>query len=237
VPADCRGADRSTPRASALTTWLSGLSALLVAVLGSGCAATSSSGQAQTADPAGVIVSTVLADTTYHGAEPRPPYRMPDVTLTDTDGKPFNLVTDTTRRVTLVFFGYTYCPDVCPLVMSDLTAALLRLPAAVRARTQMLFITTDPARDTPSALRSYLDRYNPRFVGLTGSLSDIRTAGRALGVPIEGKHRLPSGGYDVAHGTSVIGFRGDTAPVVWTQGTPVTDLAADITRLAQPSPG
>lgn len=205
----------------------------LVVALASGCAAAGAGPSAESTNPAGVIVATVSDDASYRGAEPRPPYRMPDVTLTDTAGKPFNLVRDTTHPVTLVFFGYTYCPDVCPLIMTDLTAAILRLPADVRANTQLLFITTDPARDTPPVLRSYLDRYNPDFVGLTGSLADIRTAGTALGVPIEGKHRLPSGGYDVAHGTTVIGFRGDTAPVVWTQGTPVTDLVTDITHLAQ----
>lgn len=202
----------------------------------SACAPATPDSTTGATNPAGVVVSTVRDDTTYRGAEPNPPYAMPDITLTATDAKPFNLVDDTTAPVTLVFFGYTSCPDVCPLVMSDLTAALLQSPPQVREEVQLLFITTDPARDTPPVLRRYLDRYNPDFVGLTGRLADLRAAGAALGVPIGGQHRLPNGGYDVAHGTSVIGFRGDAAPVVWTQGTPVADLVADIKTLTTAGP-
>ncbi len=179
------------------------------------------------------MVSELDPNSPYRGAELSSPYAMPDITLTATDGRPFDLVADTTRPVTVVFFGYTHCPDVCPLVMSDLTAAVLRLPADVRDQTQLLFVTTDPARDTPQALRRYLDRYSDDFVGLTGDRAELVTAAKAMGVPIAGTTRLPSGGYDVSHGAQVIGFRGDRAPVVWTQGTPVDDLVADITTLAE----
>jgi protein SCO1 len=181
----------------------------------------------------GVIVSEINPGSTYRGAELATPYRMPDVALSSSAGGSFNLVSDTTRPVTLVFFGYVQCPDVCPLVMSDLTAALLQVPADVSDRTQLLFITTDPGRDTPEALRSYLDRYHDDFLGLTGPRKRIVAAAEQLGVPIGEASRLPGGGYDVSHGAQVIGFRGDTAPVVWTEGTPVEDLAADITTLAR----
>lgn len=183
-------------------------------------------------NPGGVVISNVEEDTTYYGAEPLSPYEMPDVTLTATNEEPFNLIRDTGYPVTLVYFGYTYCPDVCLLVMSDLTSALAQLPPDVRKRTQLLYITTDPARDTPDVLRSYLDRYDEDYVGLTGSLHDIVAAADNLGVAIEGRRRLPSGGYEVGHGAQVIGFEGDLAPVLWTQGTPVADMVADITKLA-----
>jgi protein SCO1 len=168
----------------------------------------------------------------FHGAEPAAPMPMPDITLRDTDGQPFNLVTDTTHPVTLVFFGYTNCPDVCQLVMSDLTMAYAELPSDIRRETQVLFVTTDPARDTGSVLRSYLDRYDSSFVGLTGRLRSIVAAADALGVAITGQKKLPSGGYDVGHGAQVIGFAHETAPVIWTPGTPVGDMAADIEALA-----
>lgn len=202
----------------------------LVAVAGCGPVATPRAEPSTNA--AGVVISTPADNTAYRGAEPLPPYRMPDLTLTETGGSAFNLLTDTTHAVTLVFFGYTHCPDVCPLVMSDLTSAVVSLPDDVRAQTQLIFISTDPTRDTPGVLRSYLDRYDSSFVGLTGELIDVKAAGTALGVPIGGKRRLPSGGYDVSHGAQVVGFRGDVAPVVWTEGTSVPDLVADITRLA-----
>lgn len=182
-------------------------------------------------NPGGALISGV-EEGTFRGAEPASPYRMPDLTLTATNGRPFNLVTDTAYPVTLVFFGYTHCPDVCPLVMSDVTSALTQLPPEVREETQLVFVTTDPARDTPVVLRSYLDRYDSDFVGLTGDLETIVTAADDMGVAIEGKQTLPSGGYDVGHGAQVIGFKGDEAPVLWTEGTPVTDMADDIIALA-----
>jgi protein SCO1 len=168
----------------------------------------------------------------FRGAEPAAPLAMPNVTLQTTDGKPFNLVTDTTHPVTLVFFGYTNCPDVCPLVMSDLTLAYAELPSDVRDQTQVLFVTTDPVRDTGSVLRSYLDRYNPAFVGLTGRLRRITAAAADMGVAITGRKALPNGGYDVGHGAQVIGFAHETAPVIWTPGTPIADIVADIETLA-----
>jgi protein SCO1/2 len=183
-------------------------------------------------NPAGVVISGV-DESRYHGAEPATPYTMPDITLTATDDEPFNLRTDTGHEVTLVFFGYTNCPDVCQLVMSDMTSEILQLSGEVREQTQFVFITTDPERDTTSALREYLDRFDPDFVGLTGELDQITAAAEAMGVPISGMKKLPSGGYEVGHGAQVVGFRGDKAPVIWTHGTPVPDLAAGITALAE----
>ena len=80
--------------------------------------------------------------------------------------------------------------------------------------------------------RPYLDHYNPDFVGLTGSLDTVVKAAHDMGVAIDGTHKLPSGGYDVGHGAQVIGFSGDKAPVIWTEGTPVSDIVSDVTALA-----
>lgn len=208
--------------------WAVAVVAVLVAA---GCGGDPSVAQNSAANPGGVVVSTG-GSSLYRGAEPARPYQMPDVTLTATNNRDFNLLTDTGYAVTLFFYGYTHCPDVCPLVMSDLAQAMLQLPDSVRAQTQLIFITTDPARDTPSVLRSYLDHYNRDFVGLTGNLADILKASQDMGVAIEGQHRLASGGYDVAHGAQVIGFHDNVAPVIWTQGTPVADMVHDIETLA-----
>jgi protein SCO1/2 len=207
--------------------------AVVVLSLLTGCAG-ASGGQRGRSNPAGVEISGVSDDSAYRGAELPEPYRMPNITLTADNGQPFNLVGDTAHPVTLVFFGYTNCPDECPLVLSELASVYQKLPAAVRAKTQVLFVTTDPARDSDEVLRTYLSRFNPSFVGLRGSLPDIIAAGKAMGVAITGKHRLPGGGYDVGHSSQVIGFRGDRAPVIWTQGTPVRDIVSDILELAGP---
>lgn len=207
---------------------------LLVTTVGSSCGGAAEPDLPEPDNPGGVIISPAQDDSRFLGAEPATPYRMPDVTLTATNQEEFNLITDTGYPVTLVFFGYTHCADVCPLVMSDLTAAYLQLPDDVRERTQVVVITTDPRRDTPEELRAYLDRYHDDFVGLTGNLPDIVSAADAMGVVVEGTKRLPSGGYDVGHGAQVIGFLEDQAPVIWTEGTPVSDLVADVTELAGP---
>jgi protein SCO1/2 len=183
-------------------------------------------------DPRGPALSGGTTQAAFRGVVLAEPITMPSSTLETTDGKPFNLVTNTTRPVTLVFFGYINCPDVCPLVMSDLTLAYAELPSDVRDQTQVLYITTDPARDTGSVLRSYLDRYNSAFVGLTGRLRRIEAAASDLGVAITGRKELPNGGYDVGHGAQVIGFAHETAPVIWTPGTPVGDMVSDIETLA-----
>jgi protein SCO1/2 len=205
--------------------------AALCIVAGS-LAACSSAANDAPQNPANVAISGIHRDSTFHGAEPATPYRMPNLTLTADNGQPFNLVTDTGYRVTLVFYGYSHCPDVCPLVLSELAAAYVRLPSAVRQQTQVLFITTDPARDDAEVLQDYLAKFNPSFLGLTGKLSTIRMAAGDMGVPIMGVKRLPSGGYDVGHGAQVIGFRGNQAPVVWTEGTSISDMVSDIEVLA-----
>ena len=170
----------------------------------------------------------------FHGVAYDPPAAAPPLRLPRAAGGTFDLARATadSGRAALVFFGYTHCPDVCPLVMSDLTYAYLHLPDDVREQTQLVFITTDPARDDPATLQAYLDRYDEAFLGLTGDLPDITAAAEGMGVAVEGKHRLPGGGYDVGHGAQVVGFRGSSAPVMWTQGTPPADMISDITELA-----
>ncbi|MGE5539674.1 MAG: SCO family protein [Gemmatimonas sp.] len=90
--------------------------------------------------------------------------------LTDQNGK---RVTDAdfAGRFMLIYFGYTYCPDVCPTELNTMALALDRL--GTRVRVVPVFITVDPARDTPEALKTYLASFGPEFVGLTGSDEEI----------------------------------------------------------------
>lgn len=166
----------------------------------------------------------------YHGAWLDEPYDVPAIALADTTGERYVVATDG-PELTLVFFGYTHCPDECLVAMSTITSALARLEPADRARVQVAFVSTDPARDTPAALRRYLDRFDPRFVGLTGPLERVDALGRPLGVYIRQGERLPSGGYEVEHGASVTAVRGGAAPLVWTPGVSPGAMAADIHRL------
>jgi protein SCO1/2 len=106
---------------------------------------------------------------------------------------------------------------------------MTRLDDADREAVDVVFVTTDPARDDAKALRAYLDRFDPEFTGLTGDLETIADVGLDLGVAIEKGERLPSGGYEITHGTQVIGVdHRDRAPIVWTQGTSAAQFATDI---------
>jgi len=186
------------------------------------------------ASPPGPPVTDVslAADDGLNGVVLPTPYDVPHVRLTDTAGEPYTLDSDSTAPVTLVFFGYTSCPDICGVVLANLTSALNRLAPADRAKVQVLFVTTDPARDDPQTLRTYLDRFDPDFEGLTGPLPRLVAVGEALGVPFEKGSRLPTGGYEVEHGTQVDGVLPDgTAPVVWTGSRSAAEIADDLTTL------
>ena len=89
----------------------------------------------------------------FTGAVLHQQYHAPRTMLTDTDGKPFSLATSTDKRLTLIFFGYTHCPDECPTTMATLASAMLQLDAADRKDVQVVFVTTDPARDTGPVIR------------------------------------------------------------------------------------
>ena len=193
-----------------------------------GCAAPASSRPlvSRAPDPEGYVGGSSLPE----------PYRMPNRSLTDSSGQAFNLLSSPSRPVVLLFFGYVNCPDVCVGVLSDLALALQRLEPGTRDHIQVLVVTTDPARDTPAALRTYLDRFDPTFIGLTGDLATIKAVAGQVGVDIEGTKRLPSGGYEVGHSAHVIGFDADRRGVViWTPGVAVGDLKHDLGLLAERS--
>jgi len=101
-------------------------------------------------------------------------------TLTNQDGK---RVTDQDFRgkYMLIFFGFTYCPDVCPGELQVMSAALDQL-GADGDKIQPIFITIDPARDTPEAMKIYVSNFHPRMVGLTGSDADIAGVAKAYRV-------------------------------------------------------
>jgi protein SCO1/2 len=169
---------------------------------------------------------------TFAGSQLPRPYHVPATELRDTTGQPFSLADSTHKRLTLVFFGYTHCPDECPTTMATLASAMLQLDSADRKNVQVVFVTTDPARDTGPVLRHWLDHFSDSFVGVTGPLATIKEVATDVGVPIEKGRRLPSGGYDVTHGTQVLGVDGkDTVPVVWTLGTTAPEFAHDIHQL------
>jgi cytochrome oxidase Cu insertion factor (SCO1/SenC/PrrC family) len=114
-------------------------------------------------------------------------------------------------RFVLIYFGYTYCPDVCPTTLQDMADALSKL-GRKSANVVPLFITIDPERDTPAVLKKYVAAFGPRFVGLTGSVADVTRVAHAYRVYFA-KHPMPGGGYSVDH-SSVIYLIGPDGKLV-----------------------
>ena len=202
----------------------------------------SRTGRARRTTLAGALASLALVvsacggpasgDDAFAGTVLDNPYQVDPAPLTATDGSSFSLAEDTDARLTLVFFGYTQCPDICGVVMAQLASAVQQLDAADRDDVQMVYVTTDPARDNEGVIRSYLDRLDPSFEGLTGDLDTIEQVASSMAVGFTEEDRLPSGGYEVTHSTQVLGIDGtDEVPVLWTQDTTATEYAADIHTL------
>ena len=124
-------------------------------------------------------------------------------TLTDTSGR---TVTDATLRgkPTAMFFGFTFCPDVCPTTLSDLTSDLQALGSDAD-RLNVVFVTVDPERDTPEQLRRYLSAFDRRIIGLTGTPAQVQAAERAYRV-VASRQPLPDGGYTMDHTAYVMLF-------------------------------
>ena len=203
------------------------LAAGALAVLTSSCVSESVG-----TDPAGRAVSV----SKYKGTELAIPVSIPAVTLTDTAGQPYDLKARNAGKITLVYFGYTNCPDVCPTTMADLASALRLLPAAESAKVSVVFVTTDPDHDTAAVLKTWLGRFSPDFTGLTGTVSDVDNAGKLAGVPIDPPTKGADGTVTVDHGSQVTAFGANgQAHVAWLDGASPQDIAHDIPLLESPS--
>jgi protein SCO1/2 len=178
--------------------------------------------------------SAVPPKATYRGGVVTPPLPKPRFTLTDTSGSPFDFWRKTEGYVTLLFFGYARCPDQCPLHMANIAKALKNMPAGLRDRVKLVFVTTDPAQDNPRVLRSWLDRFDEHFVGLTGSEAAIEAAQRAAGVPPATKTAVAGKDYAVAHANFVLAYtRDNLAHLIYPGGLTQQDWAHDLPQLVE----
>jgi protein SCO1/2 len=155
----------------------------------------------------------------------------PDFHLVDTDATPRRL-NDYRGKVILIFFGFMHCPDVCPAVLAKLALVVKQL-GVLADRVQVLFVTLDPDRDTPAALKSYVAYFNPKFVGLTGSNAEVNAAAASFSAYYAKVVR--GNDYSIDHSTGV--YVCDAAGrlrLVGNLATPVTDWTHDIGLLAAP---
>ena len=125
-----------------------------------------------------------------------------EFTLVDHRGEPF-----TAARLeggwTLLFFGFTHCPDICPTTMSFLADLHRQLESTEAADTRVVMVTVDPARDTPEALADYVPYFHPDFVGVTGEFLDILSFAQTFNAPFR-KVTAEDGSYQVDHSANVI---------------------------------
>jgi protein SCO1 len=166
-----------------------------------------------------------------------PPIPKPDLILSTTEGKRFDLKRDTEGYLTLLFFGYTHCPDLCPVQLANIASAMKRLDGEVTDRIKVVFVTVDPKRDTPPVIRAYLDHFDSRFIGLTGDSASIASAFTQLrlGHPTE-PVPAASSNYTVNHTVVVLAFTTDNlAHVAYPSGIKVDDWARDLSQLAKGS--
>lgn len=177
-------------------------------------------------------LATESTSSRFQGTELSSPVPKPEFILTDTDGATFDFRTETEGKLTLLFFGYTFCPDVCPVQLAQLDAVFEQLPE-VKRDSVVVFVTVDPDRDTPEVLRAWLDNFDPGFVGLTGTAEEIETAERAAGIPVA--TRIGDGpDYTMGHGGQVLAYAPDgLSYTIYTFGTRQTQWVHDLPILLQ----
>ena len=167
-----------------------------------------------------------------HGAILRPALPKPDFRLVDESGRPFDFRRETDGYLTFLYFGYTHCADVCPVQMANLAGALHQLPPASVQRMKVVFVTTDPARDSAARLRQWLGFFDPGFIGLTGTPAALRAAQLASGLPPAEREDIPGGGYGVGHAAQVLVFTPDDSErAQYPFGIRQEDWAHDLPRL------
>lgn len=171
---------------------------------------------------------------TFRGVAVSPPIAKPPLVLTDFNGRRYDFAAETRGKVALLFFGYTHCPDVCPLHMANIAAVLRRMPAEDRARVITVFVTTDPERDTPDRLRDWLGNFDPSFVGLTGTRQELAEAQRSLHLGEATREYIgaDSSQYFMGHGAQVFAFARDGhAYTIYPFGIRQEDWANDLPML------
>ncbi|MFV9503044.1 MAG: SCO family protein [Oscillochloridaceae bacterium umkhey_bin13] len=180
-----------------------------------------------------VVLTSCAAPPTLKGTTLDPSGPAPNFTLTDQSGQPFTL-SEQQGKVTVLYFGFTSCPDICPAELSSLAAAMRDLGNDADA-IQVALVSLDPERDTPERLAQYVSAFDPRFVGLRGDEATLEPIIKDYGVYRARRELTGSAlGYTIDHSGFV--YMIDKAGrwrSVMAGGGPVADLAHDLRILAR----
>lgn len=180
---------------------------------------------------AGWAAITVLnASYTYHGTVIQSPDPARNFTLTGSDGQLVSL-DDFRGQAVMLYFGYTFCPDVCPATMVELAKAK-QLLGDDGDKLQVLMVTVDPLRDTPEKLHKYVTHFDPGFLGLTGTEDEIAEASTPFGIFYEKQEGSEASGYLIDHTASVVAIDPEGyLRLIYPFGTSGEDIAEDIRHL------
>jgi protein SCO1/2 len=214
--------------------WLIALAALAVVALGLVACGDDDDDQEPTEIPE--ITFGDDEEPAYLGYQVQPPPRKPAYVLTDTSGEDFDIVEETEGYLTLLYVGYTHCPDVCPTHMLDIARTLEKLGPDIAEEVKVVFVTSDPERDTPEAMRTWLDSFSEEFIGLTGDVEDLENLQREMGMDPGQKVPLnDEGDYAVDHGAYVLAFTAEDniAHIVYLIGVTREAWEHDIKKLVE----
>ena len=186
-----------------------------------------------------VVLALLLAACGERASAPASPYRSTDITkvdwgkdfrLTDHNGQP-RRIADFKGKVVMLFFGFTNCPDVCPATMAEMARVVDRLGPDGQ-RVQGLFVTVDPARDTPEVLAKYVTAFHPGFLGLRGTPDATAALAKEFKFFVDAQPADDQGRYAVMHGSAVYVYdpRG-RLHLLMGPGRTVDAMTADVARL------
>jgi protein SCO1/2 len=167
----------------------------------------------------------------FRGTTYTQPYLVaPEIELTRANGSSFQL-SEMRGKTVWLFFGYTSCPDVCPTTLAEFKQSLEEI-GDKSDRVQVLFVTVDPQRDTPERVQEYVDHFNPKFIGLSGSETELAKVWNEYGVFREIVEGTSAAGYLVNHTARVtlIDQQGNLR-VSFGFDTPVKDIVHDLKLL------
>lgn len=168
---------------------------------------------------------------TYHGSLIQEDYPAPDFVLTEGESGDFRL-SDQRGDLVLIFFGYTYCPDVCPTTLSAMKQLYNALDRDAE-RVQVVFITVDPERDTPAKVTEYARYFSSAFHGLSGTTEQLSPVWEDYGVYFQlNKDGPDDDNYTVDHSSQVYLIdKGGNLRLTYSFGTPAEQILADVRHL------
>lgn len=172
----------------------------------------------------------------FHGTAYEPVIPAPELVGLQAGDQPFDLH-DLPEKVKLVFFGYTFCPDVCPLTLANMRSVYDLLPAVDQRNVAAVFVSVDPERDTPDRLGEYVDAFNPAFYGVHVPAAALEEVKAGYGIYAE-KRELDSSqsaaGYLIDHTAAVFLIDKDNnLRAVFPNEAPAAGIAADIEHLLE----